>query len=156
MNYFSLFGNFFAKGGYTMNAEVDVWMTNVYLKTVAFFSVSVVALILFLVIFGLITKYKDWEEIKKGNVAAAMATGGKIFGISNIFRFAILNNDTLTDTLIWASVGFGLLLVAYFVFDFLTPFFKTDEEIKKDNRAVGLITLIISVSISYVIGASVT
>jgi putative membrane protein len=139
-----------------MNAEVDSWMTNVYLQTVAFFSVSVVALIVFLVIFGLITRYKDWEEIKKGNVAAAMATGGKIFGISNIFRFAILNNDTLTDTLIWATVGFVLLLVAYFVFDFLTPLFKTDEEIKKDNRAVGLITLIISVSISYVIGASVT
>lgn len=139
-----------------MNSEVDGLMTNVYLKTIAFFSVSVVALIVFLVIFGLITKYKDWEEIKKGNVAAAMATGGKIFGISNIFRFAILNNDTLTDTIIWASVGFGLLLVAYFIFDFLTPFFKTDEEIKKDNRAVGLITLIISVSISYVIGASVT
>jgi putative membrane protein len=156
MKFFSLFGNFFAGGGDIMNAEVDTWMTNVYLKTVAFFSVSVVALIVFLAIFGLITKYKDWEEIKKGNVAAAMATGGKIFGISNIFRFAILNNDTLGDTLIWSSVGFVLLLVAYFVFDFLTPFFKTDEEIKKDNRAVGLITMIISVSMSYIIGASVT
>jgi putative membrane protein len=139
-----------------MNAEVDELMTNVYLKTIAFFSVSAVALIIFLVIFGLITKYKDWEEIKNGNVAAAMATGGKIFGISNIFRFAILNNDTITDTLIWSSFGFALLLVAYFVFDFLTPSFKIDEEIKKDNRAVGLISLVISVSISYVIGASVT
>lgn len=139
-----------------MYAEVDGWMNNVYLKTAAFFSVSVVALIIFLVIFGLITRYKDWEEIKKGNVAAAMATGGKIFGICNIFRFAILKNDTFVDTIIWSSIGFVLLLVAYFVFDFLTPYFKTDEEIKKDNRAVGLITLIISVSISYVIGASVT
>jgi putative membrane protein len=139
-----------------MNAEVDELMTNVYLKTIAFFSVSAVALIVFLVIFGLITKYKDWEEIKKGNVAAAMATGGKIFGISNIFRFAILNNDTITNTLIWSAFGFALLLVAYFVFDFLTPSFKIDDEIKKDNRAVGLISLVISVSISYVIGASVT
>ncbi|MDB5055072.1 MAG: hypothetical protein JWM44_3122 [Bacilli bacterium] len=139
-----------------MNAEVDNLMHNVYLKTIAFFSVSVIALIVFLVIFGLITKYKDWEEIKNGNVAAAMATGGKIFGICNIFRFAILNNDSLTDSLIWSSIGFALLLVAYFVFDFLTPLFKIDDEIKKDNRAVGLITLIISISISYVIGASVT
>jgi putative membrane protein len=139
-----------------MNAEVDNLMHNVFLKTIAFFSVSVIALIVFLVIFGLITKYKDWEEIKNGNVAAAMATGGKIFGICNIFRFAILNNDSLTDSLIWSSIGFALLLVAYFVFDFLTPLFKIDDEIKKDNRAVGLITLIISISISYVIGASVT
>ncbi len=76
-----------------MNAEVDELMTNVYLQTLAFFSVSVIALVVFLAIFGLITKYKDWEEIKKGNLAAAMATRGKIFGICNIFRFAILNND---------------------------------------------------------------
>lgn len=139
-----------------MYEEVDQLMTNDYLQTLAFFSVSVIVLILFLVIFGWITKYNDWEEIKRGNIAAGMATGGKIFGICNIFRFAILNNDTLIETLIWSSYGFVLLLVAYFVFEFLIPHFKVDEEIKKDNKAVGLLVLLISISISYVIGASVT
>lgn len=139
-----------------MYEEVDQLMTNDYLQTLAFFSVSVIVLILFLVSFGWITKYNDWEEIKRGNVAAAMATGGKIFGICNIFRFAILNNDTLIETLIWSSYGFVLLLIAYFVFEFLIPHFKVDEEIKKDNKAVGLLVLLISISISYVIGASVT
>jgi len=139
-----------------MNAEVDGLMANAYLKTLAFFSVSIIALIVFLAIFGLITRYKDWEEIKRGNVAAAMATGGKIYGICNIFHFAIVKFEAITDTLIWSAYGFVLLLVAYFVFDFLTPYFKIEEEIKRDNRAVGLITLIISVSISYVIGASLT
>jgi len=38
----------------------------------------------------------------------------------------------------------------------LTPYFKIDEQIKQDNRAVGLLSMIISISISYVIGASVT
>ncbi|WP_409344749.1 DUF350 domain-containing protein [Paenibacillus sp. MBLB4367] len=139
-----------------MNAEVDQVMNNVYLKTLAFFSVSIVALVIFLAIFGLITRYKDWEEIKKGNIAAAMATGGKIFGICNIFRFAILNNDTLFEAVTWSAYGFLLLLVTYFIYEFLTPYFKIDEQIKNGNSAVGLISLIISVSISYVIGASVT
>lgn len=139
-----------------MNAEVDQIMNNVYLKTLAFFSVSIVALVVFLAIFALITRYKDWEEIKKGNVAAAMATGGKIFGICNIFRFAILNNDTMFESLVWSAYGFALLLVTYFIYEFLTPYFKIDEQIKNGNNAVGLISLIISVSISYVIGASVT
>lgn len=137
-------------------AGVDQMLNNVYLKTLAFFSVSVVALVVFLAIFGLITRYKDWEEIKKGNVAAAMATGGKIFGICNIFRFAILNNDTLLESLIWSSFGFLLLLISHFIYDFLTPYFKIDEQIKNGNKAVGLISFVISVSISYVIGASVT
>jgi putative membrane protein len=139
-----------------MNEEVDVLLDNPYLGTLAFFSVAVLALVVFLTIFELVTKYDDWAEIKAGNVSVAMATGGKIFGICNLFRFAILNNDTMIHSLIWAGYGFVLLMVSYFIFEFLTPYFKIDEEIKKDNRAVGLLSLMISVSFSYVIGACVT
>jgi len=89
-------------------------------------------------------------------VAVAMATGGKIFGICNIFRFAISQNDTILQSLIWAGFGFLLLLVAYFIFEFLTPFFKIDDEIAADNRAVGLLSMVLSISLSYVIGACVT
>ncbi|UUZ80895.1 DUF350 domain-containing protein [Paenibacillus sp. P26] len=59
-------------------------------------------------------------------------------------------------SLIWAGYGFLLLLAAYFIFEFLTPYFKIDEQIQKDNRAVGFISLVISVSLSYVVGACVT
>lgn len=48
-----------------------------------------------------------------------------------------------------------MLLLAYFLFEFMTPVFRIDDEIQRDNRAVGLIALIISVSISYVIGATI-
>lgn len=139
-----------------MNEEVDWMLANPYLETLAYFSVAAVALIVFMVIFNYITRYNDWEEIKNGNIAVAMATGGKIFGICNIFRFAILNNDTMVESAIWSAYGFVLLLVAYFVFELLTPYFKIDEQIKNNNKAVGLISFIISVSVSYVIGASVT
>lgn len=131
-------------------------MANPYLETLAFFSVAVVALVLFQAIFEFVTKYNVWDEIKNGNVSVAMATGGKIFGICNIFRFAILNNDTMFESLIWSSFGFVLLLAAYFIFEFLTPYFNIDTEIQKDNKAVGLISMVLSVSLSYVIGASVT
>ncbi|KPV56869.1 MULTISPECIES: DUF350 domain-containing protein [Paenibacillus] len=136
--------------------EVDFLLSNPYVETLAFFSIAVLALIVFLVIFELVTKYKDWDEIKNGNLSVAMATGGKIFGICNLFRFAILNNDSVLHSLIWAGYGFLLLLAAYFIFEFLTPYFKIDEQIQKDNRAVGFLSMVISVSLSYVIGASVT
>jgi putative membrane protein len=139
-----------------VNEEVDVMLSNPYLETLAFFSVTVLALVVFLAVFEFVTRYDDWKEIRNGNVAVAMATGGKIFGICNIFRFAILNNDSILDSLIWASFGFVLLLVAYFIFEFLTPTIKIDAEIQKDNRAVGLLSMIISIAISYVVGASVT
>ncbi|MNW29844.1 hypothetical protein D3C74_67090 [compost metagenome] len=120
-----------------------------------YFSVAVLQLIVFLYCFELVTRYKCWDEIRKGNVAVAMATGGKIFGICNVLRFSILAKASVYDAMIWSTVGFFLLLAAYFLFEFLTPVFSIDKEIKEDNRAVGLFAMLISVSLSFVIGASI-
>ncbi|WP_144939967.1 DUF350 domain-containing protein [Paenibacillus sp. 32O-W] len=139
-----------------MNKEVDRLLANPYLETLAFYSVTILALVVFLALWNLVTKYNVWEEVKKGNLAVALATGGKIFGICNIFRFSMLNNDTLFETIVWSCYGFVLLLAAYFIFELLTPRFKIDEQVKQDNRAIGFISFVISVSISYVVGASVT
>ncbi|KIL44641.1 DUF350 domain-containing protein [Jeotgalibacillus soli] len=124
-------------------------------ETAGYYSVVVLCIIVFLAIFEAVTKYENWEEIKKGNLAVAMATGGKIFGIANIFRYSIDQHDSLLAMIGWGMFGFMLLLIAYFMFEFLTPKFRVDEEIKNNNRAVGLISMVISVGLSYVIGASI-
>jgi putative membrane protein len=138
-----------------LDNEVDMLLSNPYAASLVYVSVTVLSLIVFLSCFEFVTRYKCWSEIKKGNMAVAMATGGKIFGICNIFRFSIEANDSVYQSLIWGAFGFGILMAAYFLFEFLTPVFRIDEEISRDNRAVGLIAMIISVSISYVIGATV-
>ncbi len=134
---------------------VDSLLDNPYTSTLAFVSVAVLALIVCLFCFELVTRYNCWTEIKNGNLAVAMATSGKIFGICNVFRFSIQANDTVYQGMIWALFGFAILLAAYFLFEFLTPVFKIDDEIKRDNRAVGLIAMMISVSLSYLIGATI-
>lgn len=126
-----------------------------YVLTLVYYFVAMAAIIISLIIFEVVTPYKNWEQISKGNLSVAMATGGKIFGVANIFRFSIEHNDTVWQTLVWGGIGFILLLVAYFIFEFLTPGFKVDKELEKDNRAVGLTALIISVGTSYVVGASI-
>ncbi|WP_058307159.1 DUF350 domain-containing protein [Gracilibacillus massiliensis] len=132
----------------------DFW-GNVFIETAARYSVAILCLVLFLVIFELVTSYKNWEEIKRGNLSVAMATGGKIFGIANIIRYSIEHNDTILESIVWGGYGFLLLLFGYFIFEFLTPTYKIDQEIERDNRAVGLISLMISVGLSYVIGSSI-
>uniref|UniRef100_UPI0009E499F2 DUF350 domain-containing protein n=1 Tax=Paenibacillus wulumuqiensis TaxID=1567107 RepID=UPI0009E499F2 len=122
---------------------------------IGYFSVAVLQLIVFLWCFELVTRYKCWDEIKRGNMAAAMATGGKIFGICNIMRFSIEAHSTVYESLGWSLIGFMLLLAAYFLFEFLTPVFNIDREIASDNRAIGFISMIISISLSYVIGAAI-
>lgn len=134
---------------------MNTFWENNYVLTAANYSVVVLSMIVFLAIFELVTKYKNMEEIKNGNLAVAMATGGKIFGIANIFRFSILHNDSLVTMLLWGLYGFILLLIGYFIFEFLTPKFNIDEEIEKGNQAVGFIAMIISIGLSYVIGAGI-
>jgi len=109
-----------------------------------------------MVLFELVTKYQNWEQIKKGNIAVAMATGGKIFGVANIFRFSIERHNSLPEMIGWGLFGFILLVIAYILFEFMTPQFKVDQEIERDNRSVGFISLVISVGLSYVIGASIS
>jgi len=138
-----------------MGNEVDQLLSNSFAASLVYVSVTVVSLLVFLSCFELVTRYKCWDEIKKGNVAVAMATGGKIFGICNIFRFSIEANDSVYESLIWGAFGFVILLAAYFLFEFLTPVFRIDDEIARDNRAVGFIAMTISISLSYVIGATV-
>ncbi|WP_226583561.1 DUF350 domain-containing protein [Halobacillus litoralis] len=134
---------------------MNAFWENPLVETAASYSVVVLCLVVFMAIFEIVTSYNNWEEIKKGNVAVAMATGGKLFGIANIFRFSIEHNDSLAQTMGWGLFGFSLLLCGYFIFEFLTPSFKIDQEIAENNQAVGFISLVISVGLSYVIGANI-
>ncbi|MDR4889173.1 DUF350 domain-containing protein [Fredinandcohnia sp. QZ13] len=134
---------------------MEQFWDNEYVLTAANYSVVILCMVLFMAIFELVTKYKNWEEIQKGNLSVAMATGGKIFGIANIFRYSIQNHDSLFVMIGWGVFGFFLLLIGYFIFEFLTPKFNIDVEIQQDNRAVGFISMIISVGLSYVIGAGI-
>lgn len=125
-------------------------------ETAGYFSVVGLCLIVTMILFEIVTKYKNWEEIKKGNVAVSLATGGKILGVCNIFRFSIERHSTLFEMIGWGFYGFILLILAYILFESLTPRFKVDEEIENDNRSVGFISFSISLGLSFVIGASIT
>lgn len=138
-----------------MQEVIDSLLSHPIGSLLGYFTVAVLGLVIFLSVFEAVTKYNCWDEIRRGNVAAAMATGGKIFGICNILRFSISSGESIYQTMLWAVIGFVLLLCAYFLFEFMTPVFSIDEEIAADNRAVGLIALLLSVSLSYVIGSAI-
>ncbi|UCZ52199.1 DUF350 domain-containing protein [Bacillus shivajii] len=126
-----------------------------YVYTAGMYSIVVISLIVALAVFEIVTKYQTWDEIKRGNIAVSLATGGKIFGVANVFRHSIMANDSVLAMIGWGAFGFSLLLFVYFIFEFLSPGFKVDEELQRDNRSVGFISLILSVSLSYIIGASI-
>lgn len=118
--------------------------------------VASLIILLTIFIFVKLTKYDDWAEITKGNVAAAMALGGKIFGVGNIMRYAIVTNEGPWETVIWGLIGLVLLILVYLAFEWLTPRLDVNDEIASGNIAVGLLVMIFSVSFSFIIGASIS
>jgi putative membrane protein len=121
-----------------------------------FFVCTSVAIFIALFIFDLLTKYKIWEEIANGNMAASFSSGGIALGVANIMRYAISSNDSLIPTLIWGGVGTVALLIAYFGFELLTPKLNVGEEISKGNKAVGFMSFVFSIAFSFIIGASIS
>jgi len=121
-----------------------------------YFAVSAVIVLIATFIFTKLVKYKVWDEIKKGNLAVAMSTGGLIFGLANIIQSAIRTSDTILETTKWGIVGLVALFLVYFGFEMITTKLDVMKEIEKDNRAVGFITMMYIVSFSFVIAACIS
>ena len=129
---------------------------NVYLATGTCYLIGILVVGVGLFIFSLLTKYHDLNEIKLGNVAVGLAMGGLILGLSNIMRFAILSNNTIAGVLTWGGIGILGMIVGWLLFDILTPQFCVDDELSRDNRAVGIMVFSVFMAISYIVGASIS
>ncbi|WP_408010324.1 DUF350 domain-containing protein [Pseudalkalibacillus sp. A8] len=128
-----------------------------FILTLLYFIAAVAIVVIGLIIFELVTtKYKDWEEINKGNPAVALSIGGKIIGICIILAFSIYTNDSILTTMIWGGYGVLLQLVAYYLFDFLTRKFSVEMELKNGNISVGIVSICVSIGLAFVVGASIT
>ncbi|MYL57891.1 DUF350 domain-containing protein [Virgibacillus halodenitrificans] len=128
-----------------------------FIATLLYFVISIVIVIIGLIIFENMTrKYKDMEEVKNGNEAVALSILGKIIGICVVLAFAIYNSSVIYETIIWGIVGVILQMVAYGLFDLFTKSFSVQDELLKNNKAVGLISVGVSIGLALVIGASIT
>lgn len=125
-------------------------------STLTCFLVAVLIILATVFVFTRVTRYDDWKEIAGGNVAAALALGGKVFGVANIIRFSVLSNTSATHTIFWGAFGASLLVMVYLLFEWLTPKLNVNREIASGNVAVGVISMIFSVAASFVIGASIS
>ncbi|MBT2216579.1 DUF350 domain-containing protein [Virgibacillus dakarensis] len=128
-----------------------------FIATFIYFVISVVIVLIGLVIFEILTrKYKDMDEVLKGNQAVALSIAGKIIGICIILAFAIYHSTAIYETLIWGVYGILLQMIAYLLYDLFTRKFSVEEQLLKNNVAVGIISMSVSIGLGFVIGASIT
>ncbi|WP_242217973.1 DUF350 domain-containing protein [Bacillus cereus group sp. BfR-BA-01380] len=90
---------------------------------------SAILLFLLMWIDSLFTKYKDLEEIKKGNVAVTTRFAMKLFAQGYILSQSITKSNDLWQALLASAVSFAILLfVQMFVEFILRKAFDLDVE----------------------------
>lgn len=119
--------------------------------------VSVVVIIglqlLGMLIFSWMTPYKDMEELKKGNKAAALAMGGKFMGTAIVLGIAAYTNTSIWFMILWFAVGYVCLIAAYWIFELVTPGFKISEQLQQGNVAVGIFLCLVFIGTAFAVSS---
>lgn len=119
--------------------------------------VSVVVIILLqllgMLIFSWMTPFRDMEELKKGNVAVALALGGKFLATAIIIGIAAYTNTSIWHMVLWFAVGYVCLVAAYWIFELVTPGFTISEHLKQGNVAVGVLLCFVFIGTAFAISS---
>ncbi|AJS60320.1 DUF350 domain-containing protein [Paenibacillus sp. IHBB 10380] len=119
--------------------------------------ISVLVIILLqllgMVIFSWMTPFKDMEELKKGNVAVALALGGKFVATAIILGIAAYTNTSIWFMMLWFAVGYLCLIAAYWIFELVTPGFKISDHLQKGNVAVGIMLCMVFIGTAFAVSS---
>jgi len=133
-----------------------IFMDNLYLNFLSYVGVGLVLLIIGTILFVITTRNKEFTLIAQGNKTAAYVLGGRLLGLALVLYSAIANSVSLIDMVIWGGIGIVAQIIAFYLAEILTPTFSLNDAIDKDNQAVGLFLLMLSITIGLVIAGSLT
>ncbi|QAY84036.1 DUF350 domain-containing protein [Pseudomonas arsenicoxydans] len=109
---------------------------------------------LFQFIYTRITPHKEFELIRSGNVAAAIALGGAIIGFaipaSNVIAYSI----SILDFVVWAVIAALVQLLAFLVTSLVLK--GTSERIRKGEIAAGIYVAAVAISVGMLNAACMT
>ena len=109
---------------------------------------------LFQFIYTRITPHKEFELIRSGNVAAAIALGGAIIGFaipaSNVIAYSI----SILDFVVWAVIAAFVQLLAFLMTSLVLK--GTSERIQKGEIAAGIYVAAVAISVGMLNAACMT
>ncbi|WP_213941530.1 DUF350 domain-containing protein [Pseudomonas sp. dw_612] len=109
---------------------------------------------LFQFIYTRITPHKEFELIRSGNVAAAIALGGAIVGFaipaSNVIAYSI----NILDFVVWAVIAAFVQLLAFLMTSLVLK--GTSERIRNGEIAAGIYVAAVAISVGMLNAACMT
>ncbi|AWY41452.1 DUF350 domain-containing protein [Pseudomonas putida] len=109
---------------------------------------------LFQWVYTRITPHKEFELIRSGNVAAAIALGGAVIGFaipaSNVIAYSI----SILDFVIWAVIAAFVQLLAFLMTSLVLK--GASERIQKGEIAAGIYVAAVAISVGMLNAACMT
>ena len=115
-----------------------------FLNFASYLGTSVALLSVFMFVYSHSTPYREFAEIKRGNLAAAFAFSGAILGFTFPLMSAIFFTHSLLEMIKWASVT-GIVQMA--VFQVLHRTTGCGDCIGKEKVAPALLLAVLSVAV---------
>ena len=118
----------------------DIGVVESVLRSLAFFALGMVVLVLFALFYELTTSFSIHEEIEGNNTAVGVALGGNLIAIGAVTFKAVFGEfvgwtESLTSFVTFAVIGFALLYVVRLVVDFvLLPGTRIAHELAVDKN----------------------
>lgn len=120
----------------------------------AYFCVSLVAVVLYAVIYAWITHHDEYELIRRNNPGAAIALGLSMLGFSLPVASAVAHAADIVDCIIWSIIALLVQIIAYYVARIAVP--QLSERIEKGEMASAIWLGLASVTAGVLSAASMT
>ena len=120
----------------------------------SYFGVAMLLLLLFGFIYTRLTAHDEFELIRHGKPAAALALGGSLLAFALPLCSAIVHSVSLVDFLIWGVIALAIQIVTFFaVRIFLT---NLSQRISNNEMSAGIFVALTSLSVGAINAACMT
>lgn len=119
-----------------------------------YFGIAIVATVVFVAIYVMITPHREFTLIREGNSAAAISLGGALIGYTIPLAKAVAQSEGISDMALWSGVALVAQVVAYGITRLLVPALSSD--VKEGRTAAGIFIAAMSISIGLLNAAAMT
>lgn len=120
----------------------------------AYFAVAILAVVIFVAIYVMVTPHHEFRLIRQGNTAAAISLGGAILGYTVPLAKAVSQSAGIFDMLLWSGVALVAQLVAYGITRLTLPHLSSD--VNEGKTASGVFLAAIALAIGLLNAAAMT
>ncbi|MGL5147994.1 MAG: DUF350 domain-containing protein [Plesiomonas shigelloides] len=121
---------------------------------IAYFTLAIVALLLFGRIYTWLTPHHEVVLIREGNTAAAIAFGGALIGFALPLASAIQNSQSLPDSALWSLVALIVQALTFVCMRVALP--QLPARISSGDSAAGIFMASVAIAVGLLNAACMT